>query len=248
MTLLLSAFLSAMALAAPESHQKLELSKVKCGSQALSLLKEWKAQDEWRLKFTENENDKKFQAPTEQFGKWVQVHYKNQKDLELVQFSEATTVQVSFDSDCKSQAVVKTAKSPGKPEPKSLQGISYFRDSDLEKVMASGKPAILFLWSPQMQISIEALREINEAAKKLKVPLYALVEPNADLKSALSVAGKLKIPKSQVFVFDSFELTLRDFRLHFPSLIVVNQGKFKSPVQKGHETAGIYEDYVRTHL
>jgi len=248
MNFLFILFILSQALAAPELHQKLELSKFSCGAKALSVLQEWQALDEWKMKFTENPEEKKFQSPTAQFGKWVQVHFKSKKDLELIQFSEKSSLILQFDSNCKSQAQVKASKTSSSSAGQSLSGIPFFRDSDIEKIFKSEKSGILFLWTPQIQVSIEALKEVQAAATKLKVPLYALVDPNSDLKSALKVAQKLKVPRSQIFIFDSFDLTLRDFRLHFPSLIVVSKGKYSSPVQRGHETAAIYEDYIRTHL
>lgn len=248
MNLLVALFFTVPIFAASEPYQKLELSKQACGAKAQNLLKEWGALDQWKLKFTENQSDKKFQAPTTEFGKWVQVSFKNKKDLQLTQFSEKSTVQITFDPACKTQAQVKSFESSKASEPKSLSGIPYFRDSEIEKIIKSKKPAVFFLWSPHMQISIEALKEIRKATAQLKVPLYALVEPNSDPQSVLRIVKELKIPKSQIYIFDSFDLTLRDFRLHFPSLIVMNEGKFSSPVQKGHETADIYENYIRTHL
>ncbi|MEZ0393252.1 MAG: hypothetical protein ACAH59_13615 [Pseudobdellovibrionaceae bacterium] len=231
---------------------KLPLTNVICGPQALSLLQQWKAKDEWRLKFSVDVEEKKYQSPTDEFGTWVQIQWRDGKELKLSQFSEKKQSFVRFDSQC--EPILQTQVTPRRLAQvtevvaPAASGLAPWTDKQIEKILKEKKSAVFFLWTPHMQVSVEALREIQAATQKLKVPLYALVEPNSNAQSAKSIAKKIKVPASQVFYLDSFELSLRDFRLHFPSLIVVSKGQFSSPVQRGLESAEVYEDYIRAHL
>lgn len=245
---LFSCLLSSPFYALANLHQKLQLTQVTCGAKALSILQEWKAKDEWKLKFTENPEDKKFQAPTENFGIWAQVQYQKNESLKLFQFSAKNQTQVKFGADCKPEFETQAYDADRKLASTKTKGFSYFQDSEIQKLFQSQKSAIVYMWTPHMQVAVEGLREISKAAQKLKVPLYAVVDPNSNPGQVAKIAGELKISKDQIYYFDSFDLTMRDFRLHYPSLMIISRGKYATPVQRGLETSDIYENYIRTHL
>lgn len=246
--LLMIGFLSFSALRSQAAtHEQLGLQGLPCSEKALTLLQEWGAQDQWLQKFSEDPGEKRFHAPTATLGKWVQVKKTANKDLIFSQFSENSSLNVKFDSQCKTVADVQTFKKSPLTE-KKIGGISLLQDSRIEGLLQSQKAMVFFLWSPHMQISVEALREVKAACQKGGVSLYAVVEPGANPSSIKYIAQKLAIPLKHVFYLNSFDLTLRGFRLHFPSLIVAHKGRFTSPVRRGHEDSATYEDYIRTHL
>ena len=222
------------------------LSKQTCSPQAQKILKEWHAQDAWTRAIGHKPNEEMFRTPTATVGKWVEVSaLGNQLTLRL--FNEKAVLSVEFDSKCKSQARMLAHK----PKPRFKtppRGYALLQDENVAHLLEQKKSGVIFLWSPHKQISVEGLKQILEAAKSTNTKVYPVADPDSDPKAVDRVAKELKLAKKDIYFLDSFDLQYRGFRLHHPSLIVFNDGKFTSQVRRGYEDAFIYKEYLQSHM
>jgi len=220
------------------------LQKQKCFAKAEKILNEWKAQGSWTHAIGHKPGEEMFRTPTDAIGKWIETSI-NSDQLTLRLFNEKAVLAVDFDKSCNSKARMLAHK------PKSQRvtpGYKKFQDRNIVELLDQKKPGVIFLWSPHKQISVEGLKQILEAGKVTHTKVFPVVDPDADASAVDRVVKELKLAKKDVYYFDSFDLQYRGFRLHHPSLIVFNDGKFTSQVRRGYEDAIVYKDYLKGHM
>lgn len=220
----------------------------RCAEELRSLLTAWGAAADWRRLPGTDPDEVRFRAPTRSLGKWIELTIapKNEK---ISLFTAHDTLKVVFGENCerKSELLAHEASRhfPGRSR---VGGFAVLDDELLESKLADTRSSLLYLWTPHKEISVLGLKEAQAAAKKLGLLLYAVVEPNSSPLAVSRVRSELGLAREQVLWLDSFELQLRGFRLHFPSLILLSAGQFASPVRRGHESAHDYTDYLQRYL
>lgn len=219
-----------------------------CAAELQKLFESWNATSDWRRLPGDEPGTRLYRAPTVDLGKWVELKLGG-KVTSVDLFNATTRLQIRLGKNCETQASLHSHPSLEKfPGKKDLSGIPILHDEDIARLFGEKKSGIIYLWTPHKEISVEGLKEIREVAAKMRMPLYAVVEPTSSPSTVKRVAGRMGLPEKELFFLDSFDLQYRGFRLHFPSMIVFNKGKFTSPVRRGFEDAFVYEEYVRGHL
>lgn len=241
-----------LTLCTPEGYASVELSAelkgLPCAQEALSVVKAWQGQEPWTRALASRPGESVYRAPTQTLGKWIELS-RDASEIKLKLFSGTQILQFSLGAECRGEARLVARKAKDRfGKARSFYGFKIMRDPELAALLGEQKPGILFLWTPHKPISISGLEQILAAAKELKIPVYPVVEPNSAPSAVTRELKRLKIAKANVYYLDSFDLQYRGFRLHFPSLIVFNQGRFTSQVRRGYEDAYVYVDYLRGHL
>lgn len=203
-------------------------------------------QDQWTPAVGHKPNEHIFRAPTEAVGKWVEVAF-NGSDVDLRLFNEKAVLTTKFDKRCKTTAGLLAHKMKSSLSDKQ-RTYKVMHDTEIAGLLEQKKSGVIFLWSPHKRISVEGLKQILQAGKESKVPVYPVVDADSDPKAVDQVVKELKLAKKDIYFLDSFDLQYRGFRLHHPSLIVFNDGKFTSQVRRGYEDAFVYKDYLTSHM
>ncbi len=222
------------------------LTQNPCAKQASQVLTQWKVQDHWSRAVGHKPNEQIFRAPTQAVGKWVEVAF-NGSDVALRLFNEKAVLTTTFDKHCQSTAGLAAHKVKSSLSEKQ-RTYKVMHDQEIANLLEQKKSGVIFLWSPHKQISVEGLKQILQAGKDTKVPVYPVVDSDSDPKAVDRVVKELKLAKKDIYFLDSFDLQYRGFRLHHPSLIVFNDGKFTSQVRRGYEDAFVYKDYLKSHM
>lgn len=217
-----------------------------CAKQASQVLTKWQAQDQWTHTVGHRPGEQVFRTPTASIGKWVEVSIRG-NDLDLRLFNEKAVLTTQFDRHCKSTAGLLAHKLKPSLADKQRQ-YKVMHDKEVADLLEQKKSGVIFLWTPHKQISVEGLKQILQAGKETKTPIYPVVDPDSDPKAVDRVVKELKLAKKDIYFLDSFDLQYRGFRLHHPSLIVFNEGKFTSQVRRGYEDAYVYKDYLKGHM
>lgn len=230
-----------------------ELKSSQCKDQILQLLKSWQVENNWHRVLSNQPDQKVFRGPTKTLGKWVEMKIKNQQpDRQQVQadlFTENSVLSIEWEKDCQSKAVLKSRHAKDRFQNKEkYEGFKILRDQQLVELINSKKAGLIYVWTPHKPISVDGLKQAKKAAEKLKLPLYSVVDPNSSAESVKQVVKDLKLSFENIFYFNSFELQYRGMRLHYPSLIVFNQGQWASQVRRGYEDAAVYEEYLKSIL
>lgn len=225
-----------------------ELKGSACSEKALEILRTWHAQEPWTPAIAHGPKERVLRTATSSLGKWVEVTLRNGK-IHMDLFNQNSILSLELDKDCEAQARLSARRIKDRfANKEKIHGYQILRDEGIAKLFATNGPGVLFLWSPHYQISVEGLQQARNAAKKLNLPLYALVEPTSNPGSVGRVVKRLQLNPEHVFYLNSFDLQNRGMRLHFPSLIVFNHGKFTSQVRRGYEADFVFEEYFRNHL
>lgn len=222
------------------------LKQIPCAKQASQVLTQWKVQDHWSHAVGHQPNEQVFRAPTEAIGKWVEVAF-NGSDVDLRLFNEKAILTTKFDKHCRSTAGLLAHQVKSRLSEKQRK-YKVMHDKEIVSLLEQKRSGVIFLWSPHKQISVEGLKQILQAGKATNTPVYPVVDPDSDPKAVDRVAKELKLAKKDIYFLDSFDLQYRGFRLHHPSLIVFNDGKFTSQVRRGYEDAFVYKDYLKSHM
>lgn len=224
-----------------------ELAAQNCAPAALDILKKWQAMGPWVRTVSANPEAKILRSPTTQIGKWIEARLEK-KEIHLTLFNRESRINFSFQKNCSGSAQVSAWNTEQRFGGEAYYGgFRVLRDNALSDIITSGGSGVIYLWTPHKRISVEGLKEAMAAAKKVHLPLLAVVEPTSTPSLAKKVAAEIGLPLENIQYLDSFDLAYRGFRLHFPSLIVFNGGKFTSQVRRGYEDRVVYEEYFRKY-
>ena len=102
---------------------------------------------------------------------------------------------------------------------------SDFTDDDLKMLLKESKKGIIYLWSPHMPYSVGSLYPLQNAAKKLKLPLTILMDPLANDKEIKKVTKQFSLPSKLTRRNKAERLHLQGASLHFPNYFFYKEGK-----------------------
>ncbi len=197
------------------------LNRAKCGSEALATLGKWHIAREWIRGPSDMDGGKVFKTPTEKMGVWAEVIIYPAGAPELMLVSSKTVLRTSWkEKDCAPQGGLQHVQAP----PKNAQG--FFSDSDLAELANQGAEALIYLWTPQMPLSVKGFHEAKAVAERLKLRFIPLLAPDSDAKYSIQEAKAAGIPSEALKQPDSVELAERGMLSHYPSTLVFRKGRF----------------------
>jgi hypothetical protein len=168
--------------------------------------------------------------PTGPLGVWL-VEDISATHASLTRVSGGQVTRITWSSDC--QPTSDTQVRPAAPPP-------AFTDNDLSRLLARGQPAVLYLWSPHMPLSVDGYAQLVTAAGPRGLAVEPLLDAAADRRFADTSRTPGGLPESALRVVDSVELQFRELPLHAPAIAVISRGRLVGPVLRGYRTAAEY--------
>ena len=245
--LLLNAFLSVGALygltVSPSRANGLPLpASAACRTEILRVVKRWGSLEQWKELPASAAAQQSFHSPTATFGTWVEVHFGT---------SESTVLRISSRSQvgahwtapgCAAELAVRTDHIFQNEGPGDLT------DTELASVLRERKTGVIYIWSPQMGLSLRGVREIQAAAKALNLPITYVLDSHADGRASRAPAAQAGIPNQSVRGNRSLELIYRGGELHFPAVFVYSHGALTASMLPGFSTRELYREFISEQL
>lgn len=211
------------------------LQNFKCYQQAQKLMDKWQVTGEWTRHFDGEKGDLKLVSPTRTFAKWFEIKLGEKPSVHLI--SPQRILNVAYDGNCHATTTM-NARIVKLDDRK-------FNDRELAQLIERNKTGLIYAWSPHMPLSIDGINEIKQAAAKLNLPVTFVLSPHANMEFAKKVLNEKKLPAEYLKVYDSLEMVERGSSLHFPSLLIYQNGKLFRRARPGHEVSKIFETYLK---
>jgi hypothetical protein len=223
-----------------------------CTGQVSQLLKG--RQEKWGVWLSSNQ--KRVLEPTWQTGDW---YFRSSPTAKVQQEWSVSKTALSFlTRDLKANKVKKVTVSRSdckvavveeKLERKPA-GEVVFSDYDLYGLTDDRALTLVYTWSPAMPLSFLEMAEIISAAKKLNARLVILLDPFATPEDIAKVKISVKVDSAWIRKWDSDELRIRGFGLHYPSTVLLAQGKISRIFagQKNSEEFIKWVKYENDHI
>ncbi len=201
-----------------------EIQASPCLWPALTVLNEWGS----AFRFARLSPDEPFYgSPTGTIGVWTTVRVDG-AEIELARRAPDSVVSVRFDGGCGRTLRVDAAPGgEGAPD-------AGFEDADLERIRTSGRPTLVFAWSPHMPLSVAGLKEARAAARAMGVEVVGVLDPNAVRSLARETALREGIADRDLEPLASNELLLRGIAIHFPASVLVT-ARGVGELRRGYE-------------
>ena len=156
--------------------------------------------------------------PTAKSGRWIERREQSDGKFELHRVDGRTRERIFWDERCRPQ---RRSAAEGRSWLTATPG--DFTDVDWDRLRATQPRGLIYVWSPKMPLSISGLPEIRAAALELGLPLAEVLDPGLSSKEVAE--ARARIPG--VRVGRSFDLDYRGAFLHFPSVLVHEQGSVR---------------------
>lgn len=126
-----------------------------------------------------------------------------------------------------------------------------FKDTQLKELLANSQEKslnrLIYVWSPRMPLSILGVEELSQIAYKFSLPLTVLVDPAAVESEIISSARGNPLLKNSSRL-DSATLVSMSMSIHYPSLVLIKNGKLLRPSRPGYDEPERVEDYLMRRL
>lgn len=118
----------------------------------------------------------------------------------------------------------------------------------LDSSRTHGRAGIIYAWSPHMPLSVKGLTEAAAVAAALRLEFIPALDPDADpgLVQRLIEAGTVRTADTSRGVAGA--LLEQGLLLHFPSLLVFDEGRLHGPSWPGYHRPLVLEHYLRARL
>jgi hypothetical protein len=144
-------------------------------------------------------------------------------------------------SDYKSKrVVVKTAA--------EAQDKAAFTDKDLFETLKTNKWGVIYVWSPNMPLSIVALKELKDAMKTRGGKLTILLDGKTSLKAAEELVKSGEVLDTEIKQVSSPELFARNMTLHYPVAFIYKNGLLSNRKYIGHKRSEIYGKWIDSSI
>jgi hypothetical protein len=219
-----------------------------CKAEALNTLSKWEPATGWKSVLVDSaEGAKAMHSPTSKVGVWL--NFKtNRKETTLVRSTQDNAVSVHFKMPACTPGI-----STEQFDAKLLQTKGRaFTDSDLVNTLAASKAkntkGIIYTWSPRMNLSVTGAKEAIDYAKKEKLNITLLADPEVPTQELESVMKAKGLPESAVVRMGSSDLANRGILIHFPVMILYSDGKMINKIRPGYAEPKRFDQYVKESL
>lgn len=171
--------------------------------------------------------------PSATLGTWIVELTGPQRD-ELAKVTPSDITRIVFDAHCQPATHV---------APREGAMGRRFNDHDLAARVRSGGRGVVYLWSPHMPLSVDAIAAMTLAAGSHGLAIDLVLDPAADRAFAARIARERALPHDALRVADSVELSFRDALVHAPTVLVYASGAIAGSVYPGGHTEGEYAAY-----
>jgi hypothetical protein len=208
------------------------ISKHNCHTQISKLIKDWKSKGSWQKEASLNLDGGVYKTPTTTIGSWIRMDIQKNKTIVLQKMTAKMIVNKVFENDgnsCLGEVAVRAVKYDEKYLAKS------FTDTQLINSLTKNKKGIIYVWSPNMPLSVEGLEYLKRHATKMGVHVTAVVDPNSPKSAIQKLVASGKISKDAMKPLESYELIQRGGLVHFPAFFSYSNGKLSRGPKLGYE-------------
>lgn len=202
-----------------------------------------------------------FRSVSKKMGEGIELHFEPKKAPVILKIGLQQMEKITFSKDC--TPVKTTASLPWHLEKAfgEKKSLPRFDDYALKQIVDSGKPAVIYSWSPKYAYSVYDLPRVKKIAEKLGYQFIAVADPRiseSELQSSLNNSFKKIAPKDIISrklasekdlpVNVSYELYFRGGFNHFPFTYVVNNGKIHPRYIVGVMKDEGYREMMKTFM
>lgn len=127
---------------------------------------------------------------------------------------------------------------------KALAMLEDFTDSQLELLQLNQQTYILFTLSPHMPLSYLAYQELKLAAKKQSIEIVVLLDPKVSWSEHTRFADTMQFKFDKIWHLKSNQLFIRGLHLHYPAVMLINQGQLSPRIYPGHKPQSVYSEWI----
>jgi hypothetical protein len=205
-----------------------------CQQQVKKLIIDWDASGSWQMlpTFVNAGKEFTFKSPTSSIGEWVQIQFESENAITLKKMSAKTIISKKFEDKgnaCNGEIVLRKLKN----NKKHIKNI--FTDLQLKESLRKNKKGVIYIWSPNMPLSVIGLNYLLKHAKKLGVHVTAVVDPNSPEKALSSYIQSGKVSKKSTKRLESYELIQRGAMIHYPAFFTYKNGQLSRGPKLGYE-------------
>jgi hypothetical protein len=172
--------------------------------------------------------------PTGQLGTWV-TEVRAEATVALLRVTPSQSTRLEWSDTCAVRA---------EDWPRPAAAAPRFSDADLTTLVSSGRPGVLYVWSPHMPLSVDGYQALAAAATARGLAVHAMLEPGADRAFAQASLDRGGLPREALRVADSVELWHRDVHLHTPVILAYARGRIAGDAWPGYHSAEEYGHFL----
>jgi hypothetical protein len=217
------------------------LTQADCNEEALSQLSRWQSTGEYLPSSNSTDNLVVLRSPTSNIGTWVVVTISGGRVDRLLRVSSNSRTEAEFDDQCRFELSTRSWNIPDRSQ-------QWLIDEDVASIVYKNSHGVFYSWSPHMPLSVDGYKEIASAAANLDMSLTAVLSSHANVEYARDRGSRVDMPEEGYMQNQSVELTMRDFNVHAPALLIYSDGKFAGPVIPGFRRAADYEALIARFL
>lgn len=229
----------------PASKIKDRLSKYSCYKEIDKMLKDWKTEESWQIEPILFSNVISFKTPTKTLGAWVRLKFENEDTLFVEKMTRNNILSKTFkkkSNNCNGEVAVR----PFTYNEKYLK--TAYTDEELQNALSKNKKGIIYIWSPNMPLSVTNLDYLMKHAKKMGVHVTAVVDPATPKEMIKKLVKDGKIKNNQTKPLESFELINRGGLIHFPAFFTYEDGKLSRGPKLGYEDEKQTIKFLKDHF
>jgi hypothetical protein len=203
-----------------------------CWGRLSLMTAEWGSSDSWQRTPPSEPDQESFKTPTGTVGAWIEFKAVSREIFQLTKMSARSSLIVTLDQSsgsCKSASVVKNYKYNEEYLKKA------YTDESLERTLKAAKKGLIYMWSPNMPLSVTNLQYLSKQAKELGVKLVVTVDPATPKELIKMYVDQGKIRPEWTRPMESFDLINRGALIHFPAFIPFKDGKPDRGPKLGYE-------------
>lgn len=221
--------------------EKIEPKFQNCEAEARKTLSQWSSLLNWS-KLPEADGSWYYFTPTKNFGVWVVASNLSDEGFKLSRIEYSVASVFSFQKgNCRPELKIEQRRDP-------IAGKNIVSDSVIEQFIKNEKNGYIFTWSPSMPLSIDGVNQLVKASKKSGFSLLVVLDQKANLKRAQKISEKNKWPFSYTYKSNSVELKFRNMFVHFPSALMIKDGKISKKTVPGFKFSEYYENEFKAGL
>jgi len=177
-------------------------------------------------------NSNILQYSTDKLGHWVLINLQN-KQASLI--SPDKEIRAKWNANCNLTTFTHN---------KNQTDDDVFTDKELNDLLLTNQPGIIYSWSPSMNYSVTGIEEIRMLCDLLGLTCTILLDPNSDQQLAHKIYQDDNIYRKAA----SIELLFRGMFIHAPSILFYKQGKIMGPVIPGYRTIDQHLETISSRL
>lgn len=173
-------------------------------------------------------------GPSLNWGHWIFIKDNLEEAIIIEDVSDFKILQYTISTqNChvKSRTMAKIKKI------EKIQNNLSFLDSQSLKQKIENSEGVIYVISPQMPLSLEGIKNIQDATTSKKFSLLFAVDPNINSGQLNHLKEKIR---AEIFTIDALEFNMRLPYTHFPALIYFRSGVLSLQVKYGYETSNDY--------